>query len=360
MGKTYLIALSALLAGCLTAQTPDGDTIVAANATLKDGSTVKGEFRTKCIVGSTLFMEKLDLDASLVKSVSFSGTNGESKVLLSNGDSFAMTISNKDFAIKSLLGDLAIPRENFRSLALSRKTASGGESGLVFHCTFDDETAITSPAVGPKGTFINGMFMAGKNGNALLTTVYRHNAAFELPAGFFKTSGCIEFWAKIQNRSAYIGNGGDPRLFTITQKPSNNTICTIDIVSNNGAGNSGFSTWTFLGNMASIRGMRHLRYEELFPGSDYRDWHHYAIVWDTAGIDNFAGTPQKVLLVDGKPIADVQNHIRTPEEVSEIISSPTMLSFTHDPKLDPEFNTKSPFLIDEFKIWDYAKTDFDL
>ena len=338
----------------------EAPTSIAATAVLKDGSTVRGDFLTERITGSTAFADTLPLSPDIVKSVSFSGTNGESKVLLSNGDSFAMTISNKDFAIKSLLGDLAIPRENFRSLALSRKTASGGESGLIFHCTFDDETAITSPAVGPKGTFINGMFMAGKNGNALLTTVYRHNAAFELPAGFFKTSGCIEFWAKIQNRSAYIGNGGDPRLFTITQKPSNNTICTIDIVSNNGAGNSGFSTWTFLGNMASIRGMRHLRYEELFPGSDYRDWHHYAIVWDTAGIDNIAGTPQKVLLVDGKPIADVQNHIRTPEEVSEIISSPTMLSFTHDPKLDPEFNTKSPFLIDEFKIWDYAKTDFDL
>ena len=360
MGKTYLIALSALLAGCLTVQTPEGKTIIAANATLKDGSSVKGEFRTERIVGSTLFMKKLDLDASLVKSVSFSGTNGESKVLLSNGDSFAMTISTKNFAIKSLLGDLSIPRENFRSLTLSRRTAAGGKSGLIFHCTFDDAASITSPVVGPKGTYIGGLFMAGKHGNALLTTVYEHNATFELPAGFFKTSGCIEFWAKIQKQSAYIGNGGDPRLFTITQKPSNNTISTIDIVSNNGVGNSGFATWTFLGNMASIRGMRHLRYEELFPGSDCRDWHHYAIVWDVAGIANLDGTPKKVLLVDGKPVSDVQNEVRAPEEVCAIISFPTLLSFTHDPSQDPEFTTKSPFLIDEFKIWNYAKTDFEL
>ncbi len=35
-----------------------------------------------------------------------------------------------------------------------------------------------------------------------------------------------------------------------------------------------------------------------------------------------------------------------------------VLGITSDPAIDPERNTKSPFLIDEFKIWDYAKTDF--
>ena len=40
--------------------------IIAANATLKDGSTFKGEFTTKRITGSTIFTEKLDLDPALV------------------------------------------------------------------------------------------------------------------------------------------------------------------------------------------------------------------------------------------------------------------------------------------------------
>ena len=146
------------------------ETVVTANATLKDGSTVKGEFTTKRITGSTIFMEKLELDPALVKTVTFVNTNGESKIELNNGDKFAMTVADEAFAIKSLLGELNIPRTIFRSITLSSRRISA----------------------------------------------------------------------------------------------------------------------------------------------------------------------------------------------SAIISTPTLLSFTHDPKLDPEFSTKSPFLIDEFKIWNYAKTDFSL
>ena len=213
MNKSYLIAVVALLAGCVTAQT-EKDYTVSANATLKDGSTVKGEFCTEQISGSTVFLEKLKLDPSIVKSLAFSGTNGESKVELTNGDKFAMTVANDSFAIKSLLGEL--------------------------------------------------------------------------------------------------------------------------------------------------RGCRSLRYEDLFPASNFRDWHHYAIIWDKDGISDLTGSPRMALLLDGHPVPDIQNHIRSTEDASAIISTPTLLSFTHDPKLDPEFSTKSPFLIDEFKIWNYAKTDFSL
>lgn len=85
-----------------------------------------------------------------------------------------------------------------------------------------------------------------------------------------------------------------------------------------------------------------------------------AFICDKDGISNIAGTPRMALLIDGKLIPDIQNHVRSSEDIAAIISTPTLLSFTHDPKLDPEFSTKSPFLIDEFKIWNYAKTDFSL
>ena len=358
----FATILSAAISAATFAVVAQDATTISANATLKDGSTFKGEFTTKSITGSTLFMEKLELDPALVKTVAFANTNGESKIELNNGDKFAMRVSNDNFAIRSLLGELNIPRTNFRSFSLSeRKVSAGGsDDGLIFYCTFDNKDSITTPALGPNGTFLRGDFMQGKIGQALQTTVYSQNATFELPANFFNTSGCIEFWAKIQKQSSYIGNGGDPRLFTITQKSTNNTISTLDLVSNNGGGNSGFSTWTFLGNMASIRGCRSLQYEDLFPTSNFRDWHHYAIIWDKDGISDLTGTPKMALLLDGHPVPDIQNHIRSTEDASAIISTPTLLSFTHDPKLDPEFSTKSPFLIDEFKIWSYAKTNFDL
>ena len=360
MNRAHTIA-SVLSVIALVTFAQDTATIIAANATLKDGSTVKGKFCNKHIIGSTIFSDKLKLNPAVVKSIAFSGTNGESKVELVNGDKFAMTVANEALKINSLLGKLAIPRGNIRSIALTqRKVSAGGDDGLVFHCTFDDPDAITSPAVGPKGTYLRGSFVEGKSGNALQTTVYAHNATFELPSNFFCTSGCIEFWAKILKSSSYVGSGGDPRLFTITQKVTNNTICTLDIVSNNGGGNSGFSTWTILGNMASLRGCRNLRYNELFPESDYRDWHHYAIIWNKDGIAELSGSPKMALLIDGKLIPDIQGHARSTEDAISVISSPMLLSFTHDPALDPEHATKSPFLIDEFKIWSYPKTDFGL
>ena len=66
------------------------------------------------------------------------------------------------------------------------------------------------------------------------------------------------------------------------------------------------------------------------------------------------------LMDEGKYIPDMQGHSRSTEEALSLISTPMSLSFTHDPTLDPEFSTKSPFLIDEFKIWNYSKTDFNL
>ena len=66
------------------------------------------------------------------------------------------------------------------------------------------------------------------------------------------------------------------------------------------------------------------------------------------------------LLVDGRPVPDVQNDARSAEDAAAILAAPTLLSFTHDPELGPELSAKSPFLIDEFKIWNYARTVFDV
>ena len=122
----FAAILSYVLSAATFVAVAQDATTISANATLKDGSTVKGEFLTKSITGSTIFMEKLELDPALVKTVTFVNTNGESKVELNNGDKFAMRIGNDNFAIKSLLGELNIPRTNFRSITLSSRRISAG------------------------------------------------------------------------------------------------------------------------------------------------------------------------------------------------------------------------------------------
>ncbi len=159
---------------------------------------------------------------------------------------------------------------------------------------------------------------------------------------------------------AAVGEGGDPRLLVLSSADTHEFLCYIDIVSNDGGGNSGFSLNTWFGGKSSINGMSYLRYSDLFPLGNWRDWHHYALVWDKAGIAGLPGSPKAALLVDGKLVTsagrgfEATNWVRTPSNI------PHVIGITCDPAMDPERNTKSPFLIDEMKIWDYSKMEFDL
>ena len=352
--------IAAIACVCALATLGDAGPTVNVTATLKDGSLVKGDFLSKSITGATLFEKNLVLAPFLVKSVTFTSTNGEAKVELSNGDRFAMKVTNDALAVRSILGDLNIPCTNFCTISLASRpaTAKGGASnGLIFHCTFDDAASITSPAVGPAGTFMTGTFEEGKFGKALLAKPYKCHASFNIPAGFLNDAGCIEFWAKIVKPYPQIGDRGDPRFFAFTFADTHTPACKIDLVSNDGGGNSGFATCSWFAGIASIRGMHGLHYGDLFTPQSWMDWHHFALVWNKDGISDIQDNPSVALIVDGKQIP---NTIFNPCPV-ELLRMPSktayVLSFTYDPASSSGNNTKSPFLIDDFKIWDYAKTD---
>ena len=100
------------------------------------------------------------------------------------------------------------------------------------------------------------VFEDGKVGKALLAMPYKSHASFNIPAGFLKDSGCIEFWAKIVKSSPQIGDGGDPRLFTFTFADTHTPACKIDLVSNDGGGNSGFATCSWFAGIANIRDLQ--------------------------------------------------------------------------------------------------------
>ena len=345
---------------CVFAVFAGTDATVNVTGLLKDGSSVKGDFLTKNITGATLFAKNIVLAPSIVRSINFTSTNGEAKVELSNGDLFTMKITNDAFAVRSILGNLKIPCANLCAMSLSvRAAAAKGRAtgGLIFHCTFDDEKSITSPAVGPAGTFMTGTFEDGKIGKALVAMPYKTHASFNIPAGFLNDAGCIEFWAKIVKSSPQIGDRGDPRLFAFTFADTHTPACKIDLVSNDGGGNSGFATCSWYAGIASIRGIYGLHYGDLFTPQSWKDWHHFALLWNKDGISDIQGTPSVALIVDGKQIP---NTVFNPCPL-ELLRMPSktayVLSFTYDPVASAGENTKSPFLIDDFKIWEYAKTD---
>ena len=343
--------LTLLLATGFAAFAQDAETTITASATLKDGSSVKGEFCTERVTGSTIFTEELRLDPAIVKLLAFTGTNGESKVELKNGDKFALTVANESFAIKSLLGDLTIPRANFRTLSLSARkvAANGNDGGLVFYCTFDDEAALASPAVGPSVKLELGQIMknGGKNSGALFVQPGIAGAEIKLPAGTLGAEGCIEFWANMASGKTEFSTGGDPRFFIILDS-NGSEKGGFEFASNDGMGNSGICGTFFGVHAYSNRGSNYMMpYSDVFKGANYNGWHHYAFTWTSTNL---------LIFIDGKEVCRATGRVNA----QEITNGAITIDIPLNRATGKSYNNKSAFYMDELKIWNFAKTGFDI
>ena len=348
--------IAAVFASAISAVLVADDAVVSANATLKDGSTVKGEFLTQKKTGFTVFANQLALDPTIINSLTFTGTNGEAKVTLVNGDAFAMNVSNADFKIKSLLGDLEIPRTNFRAISLSVcRGGNAAEGGLVFYCTFDDKTSITTPAVGPKGIFQGGEFTPGKNGNALFVPAFTSGAKFDLPSGVIGAAGTIEFWGKA-NELGPLTEGGCPRFFEIL-KIGKGEISQ-DWNSNNGGGGYGLTfrmdglPWMATSSFEYSSAIRS-SYRRI-PMRPDAEWHHYALVWDVNGVD-IPGKSSAAVYFDRRLILST-SFVSSWKGPVNVADGSTLLFPCREDEM-PGYSRRA-FTIDDFKIWNYAKTDF--
>lgn len=323
-------------------------TIVTASAALKDGSTVKGEFLAQKITGSTIFLKKLALDPSIVKSISFPGTNNAAKIELENGDKFTMKVHNKTFPFASILGELNVQRKNIRSLTLAKRCAAANddEAGLVFHCTFDDEAAITSPAVGPRGTVCSREFVDGKANKAVRVPIGSSAGFFTLPPETFGKEGCIEFWAKIEPRREFYRDC-DPRMIFI-KSPAG--WFTVEYSSNNGGGRGGFCIRCF--GFEYIKGGSFgagYKYSDVIP--DVTAWHHYAFSWTEDTL---------TIYIDGVKL-DGAYKTGDGRINEEKLKGSTSVMGLPNSNANP-YNTEpnSAFSIDELKIWNHAKQEFGI
>ena len=321
-----------------------GEVGISANATLKDGSVVKGEFLTKTINGSTLFSKTLAINSEDVRSLAFSNTNGEAKVELVNGDKFAIKVADPTLTVKSLLGELKIPRENFRSISFSsqKKGNSSSDAGLVFHCTFDDEASLSSPNVGPSVKLELGKIKPNSGYNNSFGSLFVNpgiaGAEIRFPKGFFSQEGAIEFWANMASGKTEFSTGGDPRFFVI-HTSAGTEIAHLEFASNNGSGNSGLGG-TFCGLRAQTnQGFSYMMpYSDVFKGADYNGWHHYALVWTANSIKIF---------IDGKVVCGSNGIVNT----NLIMDSEIIMSIPLNRRTGKSYNNKSAFFMDELKIW---------
>ena len=336
-------------AQCAAACKDAAKTTVAATALLSDGSTIKGEFLAPKITGSTAFIGKLALNPTIVKSITFSGTNNAAKVELENGDRFTMRVRDKRFTLRTVLGRLDIPRRTVRSLTLAKRSAAAkGDEGLVFYCTFDDEASVAAPAVGPSVKMELGKIVAdkGKIGGALFVNPGVSGAVVVLPKGTLGPDGCIEFWANMASGKTEFSTGGDPNYFAMYREDGAPGGA-LGFASNDGAGNSGICGFFFGMRAYSNSGYTHMMpYSDVFKGEDYNGWHHYAFTWSRTSLS---------LYIDGKRVAHTTGHLNA----GMLSRGDITLAIPLHRTMGKSFNNKSAFYMDELKIWNKAKTEFD-
>ena len=321
---------------------------VSASITLRDSSVIKGTvaFDT-AFEGAVAFKDSVKLPVATIREMAADGTNGAQIVTLDNGDQFHFTPTTKTLAVATVLGDLSISLSNIRRVTFSAAgKASGGN--LIFHCTFDSPEAVLKPSVGPEGTLGNATLTEGKIGMAMHVPRYGSAGLFRFPQAFLKSSGCIEFWAKIDVSKYHFGDC-DPRLFAIRIRQS--YLLFLEFSSNNGRGAGGLHVHMRGMGAASSRRSGNHAYSELL-GENVDGWHHYAVSWD----DKLA-TP--LVFIDGRLVPmEVSYQGLLKKSIFE--ENATVLSLPNDYSIDNGTQPQSSFAIDELKIWDYCKNEFQI
>ena len=354
--KTSLFATLATLA--LSSALADGD--IAAAVTLRDSSVIKGTVaETTVFEGAVAFTNDVKIPVAMIREMTADGTNGLQIATLVNGDKFHFTPTTKTLAVVTVLGDLSISLSNIRRVAFSA-TPGGSDDNLIYYCTLDSPEAILKPAVGPTGKFLSGRFVDGKIGGALSVKAYSNGAYLQLPPNTIGQKGCFEFWAKFTPPAERIGVGQWPCFFTCGVLGAEPRFC-LEYNANNGTGGGGLNA--MLEHLrACTSSFGSISYSGIL-GNTTCDWHHYAVVWNKDGIEGLSSgssLPVKAAIyLDGKPIVRESFRNVPNWKLSPSITGPaTFLSFPTHP--EDGVQNRVDYIIDEFKFWNYDRTDFGL
>ena len=226
---------------------------------------------------------------------------------------------------------------------------------LVYHCTFDSAAAVERPVVGSVGKLRNAQFRKDEGRDVLYVPVGAGVVDVDLPNGLPTDRGCIEFDAKILATKNFFINGGDPRFFSIraTEMKGWNFVALCDFNGNNGVGDSGLYTQIGHAVMTSQPGrFGHFPYASVPGMENYKAWHHYLIAWNLNGV---GGTPNLAeVRIDGRLVTTSPVATMDPVAFRKLMSQKSVLHFSEPFDTRGIGNSKTPFLIDDFKIW---KTD---
>ncbi len=294
---------------------------VEARFTLTDGSVLNGEI--------------------LVRAIPFKTTFGRVNIPV-------QTIAGVD-----ILAANSVPQED-----VSRAPADV-DPRLVYWNTFDSELETRFAKTTKRaGDWRSGKLVEGKSGKALYTEGKADVYQLSIPANTLKPKGCIEFWAKIEpERDTFTDGAGWMRFFWMRHTR-------LEFAVNNGKGAGGITAYIANSVSGSSRSGGEGRYSNVL-GPNYRDWHHYALVWSDQGVnvDTEKPRPWSAIFIDGKPVSHETNRMEAGEHFTfeTIVGEEMFMVIAGSAFVSESWREHAvPFAIDELKIWNYDKTEFNL
>lgn len=206
--------------------------------------------------------------------------------------------------------------------------------------------------IGPDAVYNGGgSFEPGRFGGAFFAGAEEDNRVLVPKLGVINpAAGAIEFWGKISGFPESIDWGAQPYFFR-DQGTDSRAYWTggLGFNGNNGIGGGGLATDVSGNGAASGDWLRDWKYSEVLT-SDPDGWHHYALVWDAAGIANGGGHIVDIYL-DGK-LASHQRDFADASDLGAVTVEDSFLGLLDN------WGSRGTTAIDNLKIWDYAKTDY--
>jgi hypothetical protein len=234
---------------------------------------------------------------------------------------------------------------------------------LMLYCTFDDVNSITNPVAGPGGTFNANPetnFTTGQVGNAYFANYYESDLVSFPKVIIPPNRGCIEFWGKLNDMPEYTNDnwGSCPSFFRTVYSGGNPpyTIYDMGFGGNNGhegaglCGCAGQAVDERGGSIATGSWLEYQTFSSIL--GDVYAWHHYAMVWDINGIPGSSKSLQ--IFLDGIPVGSCDDPSFAFNYCPIEATPPTK----GDVKIITNQMGQGSVAIDEFKIWNYAKTQF--
>jgi hypothetical protein len=321
---------------------------------LSDGSRVVGTPGIESVPVQTPYA-KINVPLNQILGIALEADHETASFELQNGDKLTGIVNLGPLPLSTLFGKVTIPVEHIRTVHVSLSGGAFARKGLVLWNRLDSEFEVSRGAFGPGGKLNAGRFVEGRFGKGIELNM-QEQFGVTFPVDIVPTAaGCIEFWARLTDLPQALPWGQRPGLIGTNDKDEGNRGSILHFNGNDGASNGGLCIG--LGGIGSAGTAQYgnWTYARALGTDAVSDWHHYALVWNTAGIPGVAeGTRCIALFVDGRLNTGLWNGAAAPTGPLDMPKDGRLGLLCHQGMPSP--STRVVF--DNLKIWSYAKTDF--